>query len=487
MAPETMDPRTPVLVGAGVAEQRLAEPGAGVGELELMARAVEDAADGIGALLGSVGHVMVPRGTWRHGDPGRWLARRFGFADAHSTLAELGVLQQSLITRACTDIASGAADVVLVVGGEAAYRRLRMRIAGGEPHDPVADGVPDTVWAPGADILARVEIDRHLAVPARQYAVMESAIGAAYGASPAEDARAIAALWAQFSRVAHEGAGSVREHVVQADALVAPTGRNAWLASPYTKWHCSQMNVDQAAALVLCSVRAARRFGVDPGRWVFPVAAAEANTMVPLVARPDLGRSPGFAAVGAALGTGVRDATRRDLYSCFPAAVRIQQRELGLTDVAGAGLTGTGGMAFAGGPLNNYVLQSTARVARAMVADVAGPAGDALVTSVSGMVTKQAGALWSRSPAADGFRAIDVSAELPQVPVDAEYVGPARVVGHTVAFEQGEARVAVAIVEGGNGVRTVASSTAADTLKSMPRDAWVGRDVLVVPGGLFEV
>lgn len=100
--------------------------------------------------------------------------------------------------------------------------------------------------------------------------------------------------------------------------LLSPDGRNAWLASPYTKWHCSQMNVDQAAALLLCSAEAARRFGVDRGRWVFPTVAAEANTMVPLVARPDLGRSPGFAAVGAALGDGVRDAVHVDLYSCFP-------------------------------------------------------------------------------------------------------------------------------------------------------------------------
>lgn len=481
MALETIDPRTPVLVGAGVADQRLAEAGAGVGELELMARAVEDAAEGLGGLLGAVRHVLVPRGTWRHGDPGRWLANRFKILDAHSTLAELGVLQQSLITRACADIAAGRADVVLVVGGEAAHRRLRARIAGVELADPVADGVPDTVWAPGADILARVEIDRHLAVPARQYAVMESAIGAARGLSPADNAREIAALWQGFSAVAADGGHAVRGRALREDELLSPEGRNAWLADPYTKWHCSQMNVDQAAALLLCSAEAARRFGVERGRWVFPTMAAEANTMVPLVARPDLDRSPGFAAVGAALGSGVRDTTHVDLYSCFPAAVRIQQRELGLTERAGRALTATGGMAFAGGPLNNYVLQATVEVAANVLAG-----GDGLVTAVSGMVTKQAGALWAGRPAAGGFRAVDVSAELPARPVDADYAGPADVVGCTVAFEQGEPAVAIAVVEGTGGVRSVASSTEADVLASMRADPWIGRSVRV-SGDTFSI
>ncbi|MFF7247195.1 hypothetical protein ACFZBU_25200 [Embleya sp. NPDC008237] len=474
MGLEAVDPRTPVLVGAGVARQRLTEAGAGVGELELMAQAVEEAAAGSGALLRAVGHVLVPRGTWRHGDPGRWLADRFKIVDAHSTLAELGVLQQSLITRACAEIAAGRAEAVLVVGGEAAHRRLRARIAGLELADPVAEGVPDTVWAPGADILARVEIDRHLAVPARQYAVMESAIGAARGRPPADDAREIAALWADFSTVAADAGHSIRGRAVSADELLAPDGRNAWLASPYSKWHCSQMNVDQAAALLLCSAEAARRFGVARDRWVFPTAAAEANTMVPLVARPDPDRSPGFAAVGAALGAGLSDTKHLDLYSCFPAAVRIQRHELGLSGRPGRELTATGGMAFAGGPLNNYALQATVEVARRVRAG-----GDGLVTSVSGMVTKQAGALWSDRPPADGFRAIEIRAELPSRPVDPDYAGPAEVVGCTVAFERGEPAIAIAVVEGTGGVRSVATSTHPDVLASMRTDTWVGRSVHV--------
>ena len=45
-----------------------------------------------------------------------------------------------------------------------------------------------------------------------------------------------------------------------------------------------------------------------------------------------------------------------ELYSCFPAAVRVQQRELGIP--LSRRVTQTGGMTFGGGPLNNFVIQS---------------------------------------------------------------------------------------------------------------------------------
>ena len=50
-----------------------------------------------------------------------------------------------------------------------------------------------------------------------------------------------------------------------------------------------------------------------------------------------------------------------DLYSCFPAAVQLGAQSLGL-DI-NAQLTRTGGLPFAGGPWNNYVMHAIATVA----------------------------------------------------------------------------------------------------------------------------
>ena len=43
--------------------------------------------------------------------------------------------------------------------------------------------------------------------------------------------------------------------------LSQPSDENPMYAAPYTKWHCSQWNVDQASAFVLCSAEAADALG----------------------------------------------------------------------------------------------------------------------------------------------------------------------------------------------------------------------------------
>ena len=77
------------------------------------------------------------------------------------------------------------------------------------------------------------------------------------------------------------------------EALDAATIRDqGMLAFPYTRWHASEWNVDQAAALIFCSARLARRLGATPRKWLFPHAAAQCNAMTPLSLRPEPHRYP---------------------------------------------------------------------------------------------------------------------------------------------------------------------------------------------------
>jgi acetyl-CoA C-acetyltransferase len=48
------------------------------------------------------------------------------------------------------------------------------------------------------------------------------------------------------------------------------------------------------------------------------------------------------------------DIRYKDIYSCFPVAVTVACRELGLECSDGATLTCTGGLPFHGGPGSNY-------------------------------------------------------------------------------------------------------------------------------------
>ncbi|MDI2128125.1 hypothetical protein [Yinghuangia seranimata] len=488
----TMDPRTPVLVGVAAVQQRVDQPGGGLDAVELTARAAGAAAEDSGApaggtkLLGSVDRVLIPRGMWGPGDPGRRIAERYGAASARTLVAELGVLQQTLLTRAITGIVAGDTDVALVAGGEAAYRDRRLRGTGlPSMAKPLPNVPPDQVLSPGGDILHRIEIDRGLPVPVRQYAILETALRYAEGLTPEEHAAKVAELWSRFAARAVDNPDAWHRAPVAAEDIATASPANPMLSLPYTRSHCSRSGVDQAAALILCSAEAAERFGVPRDRWVFPLAAAESNLMIPIVARTPLHRSPGFAAVGAFLaaytGVSAADATYVDLYSCFPAAVRMQMAELGLGERED--LTVTGGMPFAGGPLNSYVLHSTVAMAKELRAGDAGATG--YVTCVSGMVTKQAGAVWSNAPSDTPFHGEDLSARTTEAAttcnVVGDYKGLGAVDGYTVATGAGPdgADLAIAVVAVPGESRTVATTANPDVVKAFGSGEWVGKHVHV--------
>jgi acetyl-CoA C-acetyltransferase len=490
-----VDSHSPVLVGAGVAHQRLDDPSAAVEALELMALASEHAAADAGApaLLGQVGGVFVPQGTWRYPDPGRLLAERFG-ATARTLVADLGVLQQTVFTRACLAIAAGELDVALVCGGEAKYRDLRARITGREITDAQQpDGTaPDEKLIPEHEIMPKLERDAGLVNAPRQYSLLETALRAARGESVTENARATGELWSAFSRVAVQNPDAWRRNAVTPEFLEHPSDANPMLAAPYTKWHCSQWNVDQAAAFVLCSSGAADRAGVPADRRVYPIAAVESNDMVPISRRAVLHRAPAARAGAERLselsGIDVASADIVDLYSCFPVAVRIQAQELGLPvdRPDSRPLTVGGGMTFGGGPLNNATFQALARMVDQLRAT---PGSTGLLTFISGIITKHGMALWSTTPPDGGFRFADISADVaattPLIDLAAEYRGVAVVEGYTVAHDHGRPVFAAALARTPDDRRCVARNDDPELAASMVADEWCGREI-AVDGGSFS-
>ncbi|RMD83260.1 MAG: hypothetical protein D6815_07050, partial [Candidatus Dadabacteria bacterium] len=93
-----VDPRTPVLVGVGAVVQREPDPQQALEPLELMAQALERAAEDAGKrdLLARADSIRAPRGLWEYPDPCRLLAKRFGAQNARTEIAELGILQTTL-------------------------------------------------------------------------------------------------------------------------------------------------------------------------------------------------------------------------------------------------------------------------------------------------------------------------------------------------------------------------------------------------------
>lgn len=480
-----IDPRTPVLVGAGAVQQRMDDPLRALEPIELMIQALQRAASDAGCaeLLSRADSVRVPRGFWDYSDPGRLIAERFGARGARTQLAELGILQTTLFGLAAQDIADGKEDVVLIAGGEAKYRALRAQMSGVQaPLTPQLEGRPDSVLRPAGEIWSSLEADFGLLMPVTQYSIMENALRYAEGLSIEAHRREVAELWSAFSRVAAANPEAWSREALPADAIAGSGGGNRMLAFPYTKLHNSQWNVDQAAGLILCSARAAGDAGVAEDRWVFPLAVTESNLMVPLCERRQLHRSDGFRIAGRRAleiaGKTMAEIDHLELYSCFPVAVRVQVREMEIP--AGRALTVTGGMPFAGGPLNNFVLQAMARMARILRSD-GGSCG--MLTAVSGMLTKQGVSLWSSGPPVQPFRHADVTdqvaAAAQTVEVIADYSGPATVASYTVLYE-GDAPVrAVAICDLPGGQRTLAATADPKLARSMTEGEFCGRSVKV--------
>jgi len=482
-----LGPRTPILIGVGTSYDD-AEA------VELMVRAVEAAAKDAGSadVLPAVQRIAVPRGTWSYTDPGRIVAERIGATDAHTHLVDLGIPQQTLINQGLAAIMSGELDVALVVGAEAKARAARAAQRG---HAANAEGIrtvfrrdneageidqggaqPDVHQTPQGEFLAMPEIEAGLYAPVEQYALMENALRAHDGRTISEHRQELAELCARFNAVARTNPDAAFPTELTSAQLLELGPHNRPLAFPYGKWHVSQWTVDQAAALLLCSAEAAERFGIDRGRWIFPLVAIESSASVSLIKRRDLHRWPAMGVLGDAaaqhLGHPVADCEHQEVYSCFPLAVRVQQRELGLP-VDGTP-TITGGMTFAGGPFNSFVLQATA----AMAQRLRDRPGRGLVTTVSGMLTKPGLAVWASEPGDHEPLVRDLADEAyaatETVDVVSSYDGPATIAAYTVTYDGFDPKELVAIVDTNDGTRAIAKRTDHALLERAVTDELIG-------------
>ncbi len=479
-----LDPRTPVLVGVGTASYD-AEAS------ELMATATGAALADAGGrgLAAAVDRVAVPQGSWTYPDPGRLVTHRIGAPGATTQLVELGIPQQSLVNDALAAILAGTSEVAVVVGGEAKRWARNQEKAGRPPAETPQPGVvPDVLRSRTGPLLEPVEVAHQLWDPVQQYAMIDNALRAAEGRTIAEQRDAISELWARFALVSAGNPDAVFGRAVDAGWLATPSADNRPLAFPYNKWHSTQWTVNQAAALVLCSVGAAERHGVPADRWVFPKVGLESSHAVSVLCRARIEAWPAMGVLGdtaaAWLGHPLAEAEVIEAYSCFPAAVRVQQRALGL-DPAGTP-TVTGGMAFAGGPFNNFVLQSMAAVVP-VLRD--GPDRLGMVTTVSGLLTKPGLGVWSARPDGRPPLMADLAYEVESVTGTVEavetldgYDGGGTVATYTVTYDGMEPVRVVAVCDTDDGRRCVSISADPGLAASACAEELIGTRVRIGSG-----
>lgn len=484
------DPRQPVLVGIGTCMQREDDFAQAMEPMDLMLQAVRRAGEdaGVAHVLRGVQHIAVPKGRWRYRNPAGEIARAVGADAATTVLANLGVLQQTLIGEACQRIATGEIDSALVVGADAGYRILRARQAGQRASERQQDDFPDVTLDAEEELLHPAEMRAGIKMPVALYAILESAWRAKKGLSLDAHQRQLNDMAQAFSRVAAANPHAWRRKQLSPGDLQISPDRNPMQAFPYTRLHCTSWNVDQAGALLLCSTGKARALDIAPSQWVYALASTESNHMVAVSARDDLTRCPGAQLAGqSALAAGGLDASALDLvelYSCFPIAVESFAQELGLSTARD--LTVTGGMPLAGGPFNNYVLQATCRMAE-LIRNGSGRNG--IVSSVSGVLTKQGFGLWGSQAGSQPFALDDVTAQTASQTqtrqVADAFDGNARVAGYTVLHDKGQAARVLVLADTDTGCRALASSDDPDLGAKVQASEFSGAKIRI-SGGLFS-
>src|SRR5581483_967625 len=304
----TLDPRTPVVVGVAQTQRRL-DPAEATEPVDMMVDVLRRAAEDSGAqrpLLERADSIRVPEVvTWPYTDPGALVAARLGAEGAETVYGTMGGnTPQSLVTDAAVGIAAGRHQVVLVVGAEATYTRHRAKKqqvwlewpkqTGAEPTRRFGESLPGVTEAEAA---------RGLELPIQIYPILETAVRAARRTTVASHRARIAELWSRYSAVATRNPHAWSPRFRTPAEIATPTPDNRMVGFPYTKAMCAFGDTDQAAALILCSVEAARDAGVPEDRWVFPWCGADTHDHWFLSQRADLHSSPGLRAAGrAALG-----------------------------------------------------------------------------------------------------------------------------------------------------------------------------------------
>jgi acetyl-CoA C-acetyltransferase len=317
--------------------------------------------------------------------------------------------------------------------------------------------------------------------PIQLYPMFENALRHHRGESIDAHLARISELWAGFSRVAAGNPHAWIREPKTAEEIRTISSANRPVSFPYPKLMNSNNNVDQGAALILCSVEKARALGIAESQWIYPWAGTDAHDHFFVSNRDNLYSSPAIRIAGRRVlelaGLTPADLDLVDVYSCFPVAVQVAAAEIGLD--TSKPLTITGGLTFAGGPLNNYVMHSIARGVELLREQ---RHARCLITANGGYLTKHAFGVYAATPPEVPFRHEDVQAEVDATPsreVAMDYSGAATVEAYTVMYGAEGPSIGHLACRLPDGRRAWANCDDPDTLVAMTREEFCGRSVRI--------
>ena len=496
-----IDPRTPIFVGQAQVEQHIDNLESASGPIELMSQAVRAAFADAGIQnagtknAATIDALRVVRSlSTRNTNPARDIASALDIsANEYGLTPHGGNMPQYLVNSAALQIRDDGAQMIVLTGGESFRSRRRARAAQMtlpwmEPHDGEAP------TALGEDLVMNHEIElaHKIMLPIEIYPMFETALRYRDKRTVADHQKYISELWARFSDVAAANPHAWIQQSYTAQAIRTPTSDNRMIGFPYTKLMNSNNDVDMAAALVMCSVERAEALGITRDKWIFLHAGTDCHEHNFVSHRYSFTDTPAIRIGGrrvlALAEKSIDEIENLDLYSCFPSAVQLGAESLGVS--LNRQLTCTGGLSFAGGPFNNYVMHA---IATTMTTLREKPTETGLVWANGGYATKHAFGVYATTPPLHGFRHESPQSEVDALPRRAvatalEAKGAATIEAYSVMHDRdGTAEKVRAAVLLADGRRAWATSDNTQLGQDMCENEWVGKTVMLNETGDISV
>ena len=496
-----IDPRTPILVGQAQVAQHTDDLKSAAGPIELMSQAVREAFADAGIQNPSIKNAttidalrVVRSLSTRNTNPARDIASLLEInANEYGLTPHGGNMPQYLVNNAALQIRDDGAQMIVLTGGESFRSRRRARAAQMTlPWMEPQDGLAPTALGEDLVMNHEIELAHKIMLPIEIYPMFETALRYRDKRTVADHQKHISELWSRFSDVAATNPHAWIQQSYTAQAIRTPTPDNRMIGFPYTKLMNSNNDVDMAAALVMCSVERAEALGIARDKWIFLHAGTDCHEHNFVSHRHTFTETPAIRIGGQRVlelaQKSIDEIENIDLYSCFPSAVQLGAESLGVS--LDRKLTCTGGLSFAGGPFNNYVMHA---IATTMTTLREKPTETGLVWANGGYATKHAFGVYATTPPLHGFRHESPQDEVDETPRRAvatalEAKGAATIEAYSVMHDRnGSVEKMRASVLLADGRRAWATSDNTQLGTDMCENEWVGKTVMLDETGAISV
>ena len=487
------DSAIPVIVGVAQVEQRTKDFLSAKEPIDLMAHALHSAINDTTSqrIRKHIQSIRVSQGMWQYEDPAKYLAENLELQNVESGKTVFGGNGvQTTVNLSALDIQAGRFDVIALTGAECGYTQANARRAGQQVKWRDLPGKPTWTIKSGIGTRDPLETECQIGGAAQMYAIFENALRYERGESIEDHQVETSYLWERFNSTATRNPHAWIQDDISAEEIRTESASNRPIVFPYPKLMNANNNVDQGAAIIMCSLEKAKKLRIPEEKWVYPIAGTDAHDTPAVSHRAKLTEAPGLRKAAERV-LELADVTdfaqigNFDLYSCFPSAVQVAAKEIGLE--LSLPLTVTGGLTFGGGPLNNYVMHAIARTVELLRKE---PNTLGMVTANGGYLTKHAHGIYSNFPEPPPFKHeavqkdVDTSNDRTTIahPRDAVTVE-----GYTVMHGREAPVRGVAACLTDEGQRTWGYTTDVDLMSEMRTQEFCGRKVKLDDDGVLQV